>query len=123
MEGVVRIPSAFSMTFGVVPSITATHELVVPRSIPMTLAMVVKSSLLRQVGQAPKAPKIQPPLSLSISPGDPRRLPLAHIGGPHRPARQDWACKTGMGPVNAGLAEADLRPMRWLTTGQVLRRN
>src|SRR5262245_5126617 len=39
MEGVVRMPSAFSMTFGVLPSITATHELVVPRSIPMTLPM------------------------------------------------------------------------------------
>src|SRR5262249_37731390 len=34
------MPSAFSMTFGVEPSITATQELVVPRSIPMTLPMV-----------------------------------------------------------------------------------
>src|SRR5215207_9422536 len=33
------MPSAFSMTFGVLPSITATQELVVPRSIPMTLPM------------------------------------------------------------------------------------
>src|SRR4051794_9376596 len=41
IEGVVRMPSAFSMTFGVLPSITATHELVVPRSIPMTLPIVV----------------------------------------------------------------------------------
>src|SRR6185503_7561713 len=40
MEGVVRAPSAFSMTFGVLPSITATHELVVPRSMPITLAIV-----------------------------------------------------------------------------------
>ena len=39
-DGVVRIPSAFSMTFGVLPSMTATQELVVPRSIPMTLPMV-----------------------------------------------------------------------------------
>src|SRR6185312_8395369 len=39
MEGVVRMPSAFSMTFGVLPSMTATHELVVPRSMPMTLPM------------------------------------------------------------------------------------
>src|SRR5437588_7750972 len=35
------MPSAFSMTFGVLPSITATHELVVPRSMPMTLPMVL----------------------------------------------------------------------------------
>src|SRR5438270_6421771 len=37
IEGVVRMPSAFSMTFGAAPSITATQELVVPRSMPMTL--------------------------------------------------------------------------------------
>lgn len=36
-EGVVRLPSAFSMTFGVLPYMTATQELVVPRSIPMML--------------------------------------------------------------------------------------
>jgi hypothetical protein len=29
------------MTFGVLPSMTATQEFVVPRSIPMTLAMVL----------------------------------------------------------------------------------
>src|SRR5436309_11962547 len=38
-EGVVRKPSAFGITLGSPPSITATHELVVPRSIPMTLPM------------------------------------------------------------------------------------
>ena len=35
-EGVVLTPYEFSITFGVLPYITATHELVVPRSIPMT---------------------------------------------------------------------------------------
>src|SRR4051812_32926376 len=39
MEGVVRAPSAFSITLGVLPSMTATQELVVPKSIPMALAM------------------------------------------------------------------------------------
>src|SRR5438874_8035855 len=39
IEGVVRAPSAFSMTLAVEPSITATQELVVPRSIPITLLM------------------------------------------------------------------------------------
>src|SRR5258705_9171823 len=37
-DGVVRAPSAFSMTFGSEPSITAIQELVVPRSIPIVLA-------------------------------------------------------------------------------------
>src|SRR5436305_12550872 len=38
-EGVVRPPSAFSMTVGSPPSSTAMHEFVVPRSIPMVLPM------------------------------------------------------------------------------------
>src|SRR5438270_3035940 len=38
-EGVVRPPSAFSITVGSPPSSTAMHELVVPRSMPMVLAM------------------------------------------------------------------------------------
>ncbi len=39
IEGVVRMPSLFSITLALLPSITATQELVVPRSIPMTLLM------------------------------------------------------------------------------------
>src|SRR5690606_34854431 len=39
MDGVVRAPSAFSITLGALPSMTATQLLVVPRSIPMTLAI------------------------------------------------------------------------------------
>ena len=38
-DGVVRPPSAFGMTVGSPPSITAMQELVVPRSMPMTFAM------------------------------------------------------------------------------------
>src|SRR6516164_10908164 len=68
MDGVVRMPSAFSMTFGVLPSITATQELVVPRSIPMTLAMVLNPLYLRQVGLAPQAPFGPTPLNLRFDP-------------------------------------------------------
>ena len=39
MDGVVRSPSLFSITRGLPPSMMATHEFVVPRSIPMTLPM------------------------------------------------------------------------------------
>src|SRR6266403_846340 len=39
IDGVVRAPSEFSMTTGSPPSITATQELVVPRSIPKILAI------------------------------------------------------------------------------------
>src|SRR4051794_18520861 len=38
-DGVVRAPSAFSITLGLPPSMTATQLLVVPKSIPMTLAI------------------------------------------------------------------------------------
>src|SRR6059058_3743520 len=38
-EGVVRPPSAFSITVGSPPSRTAMHEFVVPRSMPMVFAM------------------------------------------------------------------------------------
>src|SRR5690606_25093580 len=41
MDGVVRSPSLFSMTRALPPSMIATHELVVPRSMPMILAMVM----------------------------------------------------------------------------------
>ncbi len=39
MLGVVRAPSAFSMTRTSLPSMMATQEFVVPRSIPITLLM------------------------------------------------------------------------------------
>ena len=40
IEGVVLAPSAFSKTFACEPSMIATHELVVPRSIPITLLII-----------------------------------------------------------------------------------
>src|SRR5436190_115014 len=79
IDGVVRAPSAFSMTLGVAPSITATQELVVPRSIPMTLPMNPSSrfaagrpGLDRRPGKEATAghlvpadrPLIRPPLAL-----------------------------------------------------------
>ena len=39
MEGVVRSPSLFSITRGLPPSMMATHEFVVPRSMPIVFAM------------------------------------------------------------------------------------
>src|SRR6266404_1835878 len=38
-DGVTRRPSEFSSTTGSPPSITAMHEFVVPKSMPMTLAI------------------------------------------------------------------------------------
>src|SRR3984957_20570453 len=39
IEGVVRSPSLFSITRGLPPSMMATHEFVVPRSMPITFAI------------------------------------------------------------------------------------
>src|SRR6267142_5480259 len=41
-DGVSRLPSWFGMTVGFPPSITATTEFVVPRSIPITFAMSLR---------------------------------------------------------------------------------
>src|SRR6218665_507763 len=58
IEGVVRAPSAFSMTLGLLPSITATQLLVVPRSIPMTLA-IIQASLSANPFEPPLARQIR----------------------------------------------------------------
>src|SRR5438093_13478501 len=95
IDGVVRIPSAFSMTFGVLPSITATQELVVPRSIPMTLPMVFPLFAAGRTGlfSAPKGASDQS--------GSPRFDPSeyaqpAALGGPNGSYRRvPCACKTG----------------------------
>ena len=47
MEGVVRAPSEFSITLGLPPSMIATQELVVPRSMPMILLMSVPQFVFR----------------------------------------------------------------------------
>src|SRR5512144_894908 len=51
-EGVVRPPSALGMTTGSPPSMTATTELVVPRSIPMILETMGNPFLLYGDGPA-----------------------------------------------------------------------
>jgi hypothetical protein len=51
--GVVRAPSAFSITRGCDPSMIATQEFVVPRSIPMTLAMLIILSSAMLGGMGP----------------------------------------------------------------------
>src|ERR1035441_9261963 len=48
MEGVVREPSSLGMTLGSPPSRTATHELVVPRSMPIIFAMYVFPACSRE---------------------------------------------------------------------------
>src|SRR5690349_20154502 len=53
MDGVVRSPSAFSMTRALPPSMIATHELVVPRSIPMILPMRETPENLGNIRQLP----------------------------------------------------------------------
>ena len=83
IEGVVRAPSAFSMTLALLPSITATHEFVVPRSMPITLLM--DTSFLKQDrsarGGTVPIPRKRPPLT-----GRPRGLYMRRRR-PLQPAR------------------------------------
>ena len=51
-DGVVRLPSALGMTTGSPPSMTATHEFVVPRSIPIIL-LIVLVPLFTQIRRGP----------------------------------------------------------------------
>lgn len=46
VDGVVLTPSAFSITFGVFPSMILTQEFVVPRSIPITCPFGLSDKLL-----------------------------------------------------------------------------
>src|SRR3954471_818317 len=71
IEGVVRPPSAFSMTFAFLPSITATHEFVVPRSMPITLLMYTSFSEAGPVGPGRHRP--DPPETAAAT-GRPRGL-------------------------------------------------
>ena len=45
-EGVVLSPSAFSMTLALSPSMIETHEFVVPKSIPIILAIYISINIL-----------------------------------------------------------------------------
>src|SRR5271154_5553249 len=83
IEGVVRMPSAFSMTLGVEPSMTATHELVVPRSIPMTLDIELPLIFGRRRGHFQR-PEEQPGETPEPSPSAPafgELLPYRSFGG------------------------------------------
>src|ERR1700689_1902596 len=65
IDGVVLAPSAFSITFAALPSMTATQELVVPRSMPIALAIAILLSLARVLRGMPHSK---------------RRRPLLHVG-------------------------------------------
>src|ERR1700742_5347111 len=64
-DGVVRAPSAFSITFGVLPSMMATQELVVPRSIPIIL--LIKSLARSLLADATEGLQVKRP-GLATSP-------------------------------------------------------
>src|SRR5436305_1202467 len=82
IEGVVRMPSAFSMILGFEPSMTATHELVVPRSMPMTLDIELPLIFSRPPGPVQR-PEEQPGVAPGPSPSAPTfgELPRYRGGG------------------------------------------
>ena len=109
-DGVVRPPSAFSITVGSPPSRTAMHEFVVPRSMPMVLAMMLGSSL----GQLNK---ISVKVAEILARGE--RWANQHLGGLFRsstrrepgPMRPHLAVLAGVALALAGAAPATAAPV------------
>jgi hypothetical protein len=89
-DGVVRPPSAFGITTGSPPSMTATTELVVPRSIPMTFAMGTPDSgfVFSEISRGGPPPG---QASRGIAPvkGNRCAIPRAGFGRDFRPNRRD----------------------------------
>src|SRR4029077_8391057 len=86
MEGVVRAPSEFSITLGADPSMTATQEFVVPRSMPITFAIWLILGGLTQ-GPSVKRPLCVPAIQI------PDRIAFrAYIGTGRRP-RNHWTLR------------------------------
>src|SRR6185503_19422646 len=94
MDGVVRAPSEFSMTLGWPFSITATQELVVPRSMPIIFAMfylVGFSADSINDAYGGRAPFFNALCPLRRSPG-PDGSPARAAGSPSAgPAPRYWA--------------------------------
>jgi hypothetical protein len=59
IEGVVRLPSLFAITTGSLPSSTATHEFVVPKSIPIIFPILFIIKLIFHVLISNNVPKIK----------------------------------------------------------------
>src|SRR4029077_11077207 len=94
IEGVVRAPSVFSMTLAAEPSMTATHEFVVPRSIPMTLLM--DTSYQKQNRTAPEG-TVSIPREVSAAPmrGGCDVSYICVGSGRLQPAATLWFCIAG----------------------------
>src|SRR5438034_3588368 len=86
-EGVVRLPSALAMTTGSPPLMIATHEFVVPRSMPMTLPMCYLLPMINQCQPGPHQSRERPWLPrrrhvLAHRRQQPsRRARSGHVGG------------------------------------------
>src|SRR4029450_5849491 len=107
IEGVVRIPSAFSTTFGAEPSITAMQELVVPRSMPMTLPIGFLSFLATAGRPGPDGARTEAMHEGMKTSSDPLKLHVKrrprgvqpHIGGPYEAARRQFTNPRGGRPT------------------------
>src|SRR5436305_12446131 len=101
-EGVVRAPSAFSITFGVLPSMMATHELVVPRSMPIIL--LIESLSRSFVGDVSGKPSGEAP-RCALRPRFDQSQPVA---AREFPLATDAASPADMGEI-AGAARVKVR--------------
>ena len=86
MEGVVRPPSSFVTTVGCPPSITATTELVVPRSMPMIFPESAIAFGPPKLAQPHSGPRRWPSLRTAAAPSS----RAAHFS---RAARNSGGCR------------------------------
>ena len=133
-EGVVRAPSRFVITVGSPPSMTATTELVVPRSMPMILDLLLMSGqCLERPSCGPVIPErsLPPPLVGRAEVGllspennwcaklaaHPRPRTRTHWGSPDcqcgTPAGRDCTCG-GPAPGSAPIAAVRLAVSIWI---------
>src|SRR5690349_11025235 len=104
-EGVVRPPSAFGITVGSPPSMTAMHELVVPRSMPSTL-LISSWFLLCALSSLRKPQSLCSRFCATVPPARGTQIGLVARTGPDRlPAR---AGSAGEGRAADGAAVVGL---------------
>src|ERR1700739_2981909 len=105
IEGVVRSPSLFSITRGLPASMMATHELVVPRAMPITFSMSAlrrQSSAKRAIsrsllwGSAPELSSLGGGLAGHDHPGRPQQPAVQLVTGLDHPEHRVRLSRRGL---------------------------
>src|ERR1700676_3601204 len=110
MDGVVRPPSEFSMTLALFPSITATQELVVPRSMPIAFAMIrlLLSGGCFQWLRITSPPSNDTSTAMQLNSVVAPECPMSAGRAIPQPLRAQAACLTSLGSLTSIFFGSDL---------------